>query len=379
MHIIVIGAAPFRCSPRTAPTCGAVGSAVAFSLADRGVDVTIYERGSVAGGASGAAAGMLAPLSEAPDGGPLLTAGLDALAELGAWTEAVEDAAGIEIESSHGGTMVLALGAEQATQLHARLDWQRDLDPEVRWVDPAALARIAPHLRDGLAGALHYPREGQVNARRYTRVMALAAVARGASLREETSVRSLLTDGAAIIGVEIDGDRLLADAVVLAPGADGSLLEGLGIKLPLVPVKGELVRLRPIEPLSGFLLFASGYYLAPTGDGTVIVGATELPGDDSLTVAVGSLSRLLEFATDIVPSLRQASFVGAWAGLRPTLPDHLPAIGPVLGFRGLWLAIGHYRNGILLSGWTGRRLADAILDGAALPMAMLPDRLMTGI
>jgi len=363
MRVVVVGA-------------GAVGSAVAFALADRGAEVILFERGSVADGASGAAAGMLAPLSEAPDGGPLLLAGLEALSEFAGWLQAVEEAAGIEVEASHGGTLILALDAEKAERLRVRLDWQRELDPKVRWIQPKALASVAPHLRGGLAGALFYPPEMQVTARRYTTVMALAAVARGASLREQTPVRSLLTDGATLIGVEFDGDRLLADAVVLAPGADGSLLATVGLQLPLTPIKGELVRLQPTDRLPAHLLFAPGGYLAPTGDGTVIVGATELTDDDTLTVAANSLSGLLQFAAGLVPALQEASFIGAWAGLRPTLPDRLPAIGPVPGHPGLWLAIGHYRNGILLSGWTGRRLASAILEGGALPAAMLPDRLL---
>lgn len=364
MRIIVVGA-------------GAVGSAVAFVLADRGAEVTLLERATVAAGASGSAAGMLAPLAEAPRGSSLLAAGLEALTEFASWTKAVEEAAGIEVEASHGGTLMLASDADQAEQLRARLEWQRELDAKVEWIGPSALAGLAPHLREGLAGALHYPREMQVTAHRYTRVLALAAVARGARLQEQTLVGAVLTDGAKVIGVNIEGDRLLADAVVLAPGADVSLLTGLGLKPPLVPVKGELVRLRPTERLSACLLFAPTGYLAPTADGTVIVGATELPGDDSLTVAAGSVSGLLDFAIGLVPSLRQASFVSAWAGLRPTLPDHLPAIGPMPGYRGLWLAVGHHRNGIILSGWTGRRLAAAILDGDALPAAMLPDRFST--
>ena len=270
---------------------GAVGSAVAFALADRGAEVILFERGPVADGASGAAAGMLAPLSEAPDGGPLLPAGLEALSGFAGWLQAVEEAAGIEVEASHGGTLILALDAEKAERLHVRLDWQRELDPKVRWIQPKALASVAPHLRGGLAGALFYPREMQVTARRYTTVMALAAVARGASLREQTPVRSLLTDGATLIGVEVDGDRLLADAVVLAPSADASLAATVGLQLPLTPIKGELVRLQPTDRLPAHLLFAPGGYLAPTGDGTVIVGCAVNPSPSTRIGPVGLLSR----------------------------------------------------------------------------------------
>jgi Glycine/D-amino acid oxidases (deaminating) len=72
--------------------------------------------------------------------------------------------------------------------------------------------------------------------------------------------------------------------------------------------------------------------------------------------------------------LKEARFIEAWAGLRPSLPDRVPAIGPVRQLDSLWVAVGHHRNGILLAGWTGQRLAAAILDGIPVPEVVAPDR-----
>jgi glycine oxidase len=353
---------------------GAVGCATAFVLADRGVGVLIIDRSTAGSGASGAAAGMLAPFSESPQRGSVFEAGAEALAEFAAWRAAVEEAAGVELEVSAAGSLVVAGDTKQADELRSRLLWQAEVDPRNEWIDEAGLKTLAPHLRAGVLGALHYPMEMQVNAARYTQILANAAVARGACLKEGTPVRSLLTKGDRITGVQLDGLRVSADAVVLAPGADAELLQQAQLRLPLGPVKGELIRLRPTAQLPRFLLRAPGGYLAPTADGSVIVGATQLPGRNDLTVAAESASNLLNFSTALVPALREATFIGAWAGLRPTLPDHIPAVGPAPGYRGLWLAVGHHRDGILLAGWTGRRLASAMLDGDLLPDTMLPAR-----
>lgn len=361
MRVVVVGA-------------GVIGCATAFALADRGVAVLVIDRSTVGSGASGAAAGMLAPFSESPKPGPVFEAGAQALSEFAAWRAAIEEAAGVEFEVSAAGSLVVAGNAAHAEELRLRLRWQAEVDPRNQWIDEQGLKRLAPHLRPGILGALHYPMEMQVSAARYTRVLADAAVARGARLMEGSPVRSLLTAGDRITGVQLDDMRVGADAVVLAPGADAGLLQQAQLGLHLGPVKGELIRLRPAAELPRYLLRAPDGYLAPTADGSVIVGASELPGRNDLTVAAESVSTLLDFATELVPALREANFEGAWAGLRPALPDRIPAVGLAPGHRGLWLAVGHHRDGILLAGWTGRRLASAMLDHDLLPVSMLPAR-----
>ena len=111
----------------------------------------------------------------------------------------------------------------------------------------------------------------------------------------------------------------------------------------------------------------------PKAGGTVLVGATQFPGRHDLEVEAGSIAHLLDFAFTVYPTLRRGRFVEAWAGLRPSLPDRLPAIG-LTHLKGLWVAVGHHRDGILLSGWTGDRLAAAILEATPLPNAVSPAR-----
>ena len=104
----------------------------------------------------------------------------------------------------------------------------------------------------------------------------------------------------------------------------------------------------------------------PKRDGSVVVGATEERVGFDCRVTTDGVARLLSAAPRLVPALASAGFRRGWAGLRPGSPDGLPGIGRVPGVESLFVAVGHYRNGVLLSPITGRLVADLIL-GKELP------------
>jgi glycine oxidase len=68
-------------------------------------------------------------------------------------------------------------------------------------------------------------------------------------------------------------------------------------------------------------------------------------------------------ANALVPAFSYASHVDAWAALRPGSADNLPILGAVPGWQGLWVASGHFRNGILLAPITGQLMARSLLEG----------------
>ncbi len=87
--------------------------------------------------------------------------------------------------------------------------------------------------------------------------------------------------------------------------------------------------------------------------------ATEHPGSMESRVYAGSIHDLLKSAFTLVPDLAGAEFKQAWSGVRPQSADGMPYLGSVDN-QGLWMAAGHYRNGILLSAGTGDWLARSI-------------------
>jgi len=72
---------------------------------------------------------------------------------------------------------------------------------------------------------------------------------------------------------------------------------------------------------------------------------------------------LMRRAWQLVPAVAELEFVEVSVGLRPALADHLPVVGPAPGVENLFLALGHYRNGILLAPVTATALAAGMCDG----------------
>ncbi len=100
-----------------------------------------------------------------------------------------------------------------------------------------------------------------------------------------------------------------------------------------------------------------------------LVDELERAGFDRRVTAAG-VADLLGLLARLTPTLAEATFVRAWAGLRPGTPDHLPILGPAPDLDSVSLATGHYRNGILLAPITGELIAQSVLgQPTTLPLA----------
>ena len=189
------------------------------------------------------------------------------------------------------------------------------------------------------------------------------------------------------------GEHINAGNVVIAAGAwSAALAASAGLQLPLEPRKGQLVRLAAATPgLVRHKVVDASYLLSvaspdaalqlstvveTTWEGDVLVGSSrERRGFDS-AVDPALSEALVARAARLFPRLAQLPVAAAWAGLRPWLPDHLPAIGPSALVGGLWLATGHEGAGVALGPVTGRLVAqlyageDPVVD----PAPFDPDR-----
>lgn len=355
---------------------GAIGATIAWRLGQSGRTVLLLERGRVGSEASSAAAGMLGAQLEVQETGPFYQLCLESRALYREFAAELLEETGIDIELVHNGILHLAADEAQAETLRERMTWQVADGGRAQWLDAQELAAWEPALRR-CAGALYLPDDSNVLPARVA-----AAVGRAAARRGQ------VVEGANVIGVETYGTGVRvrttecayeADHVVIAAGAwADQVLQGTGSRFGIEPVKGQLFALRP--PLDVRLtrtIFADDVYLVPKRDGTVFVGATEEHGtgyDKDVTLA--GLQALFRAATRVVPDLARAQFVRAWVGLRPGSTSMLPAIGPIPGAPGIFVAVGHFRNGILLTPITAE-IIRSHLDGMAIPprwQAFLPAR-----
>jgi glycine oxidase len=350
---------------------GVIGCAVAYHLARAGARVVLLERDQLGAEASSAAAGMLAPLAEDGRPGAFLDLALASLALYPALVEELRAATGVDVELQTAGLLRLALNEAEAEHYQAGLNWQAERGLAVRWLDAAETRALEPLVAPSVMGAVLSTAEHQVNPVRLVQALARAAAAHGADLRQGAPVVGLLRQGERVVGVRLADGWLPAGHVVLATGAWAATSgDWLGVALPVAPVKGQMVAVRPVGTLPRHTLYGRRGYLVPKADGTVHVGATvERAGFDRRVTAAG-ISELLGLLPALTPALGEATFVRAWAGLRPGTPDHLPLLGAVPGVEGLTLATGHYRNGILLAPITGELVAqEALGQPTRLPLA----------
>ena len=339
---------------------GVVGLCVALRLRDAGVEVTLLERSIPGAEASSAAAGMLAPQREANGPGAFLDLCLRGRDLYPAFAAELSERAGLEVGYLRCGTLWLAFDEKTLEQQRRTLAWQRELGLRVETLDRSALSTQEPTLSSRALGALLFPDDHQVDNRLLVRALAQAATRASVSFRTGY-VRGLVQKANRVLGVDLDGVTLESDAVVIAAGSWTGLVPGLAISPQLVrPAKGQMVELQLRAPPFQRVVYGDHGYVVPRADGRVICGSTvEHKGFDK-RVTVEGLAHVLGVITQISPALADATVVQTWAGLRPYTEDHLPILGAGPLER-LFLATGHFRNGILLAPLTGQLIADAVL------------------
>ncbi len=352
---------------------GVVGCTIAYHLVLAGARVTLLERREVAGEASGAAAGMLAPLSESSRPGPFLDLCLASLRLFPALADALHQETGIDIEYLPSGILRVALTEDEERELRHRFEWQTALGGlglPLEWVDAAALGRLEPRLAPA-RGAISSPQEHQVSAGRLTQALAHAAARRGAALRQGVAVTGLATNGRRVTGVRTPAGNASGGEVVLAAGSwTGAFARRLGVPLPVRPVRGQMLAFADFALPLRHVVWGEAAYLVPKANGFLFVGATVEDVGFRRSTTVRGLRHLRRAARALVPSLAYGEVASSWAGLRPGSADGLPILGRVPGWDGVSVASGHFRNGILLAPITGRLMAQLLTGGETeLPLA----------
>lgn len=333
---------------------GIVGCAIARELAVRGVAVTVFDDRPVAGGATRASAGMLAPYVEAHERGPLLDLAVRSLELYDDWIAAVRRESDTDVEYRRIGTLEVALDPKHAADL------RRLAAPTIpaEWLERAAAGAAHPQLGWN-AGALFTASHGYVAAPQLAASLARAAERHGATFRRAAVQRITLAGPS--VRVTTTGGDCDAGTAVIAAGAWGSSIEGVRMP-PLRPVRGQLLHLGWRGDPPSTIIWGPRCYIVPRTDATLLVGATvEEAGFDERTTAAG-VRDLIGAACELLPGATAATFLEARAGLRPATPDELPVLGSDPDTPNIVHASGHYRNGILLAPITAKVIADLIVE-----------------
>ncbi|HLH75133.1 MAG TPA: glycine oxidase ThiO [Chloroflexota bacterium] len=351
---------------------GSIGCSIAYQLALDGVRSLILERDYLAAGASGVAAGMLAPQVEAPFDDPFFDLTLAGRKSHGPLAAALYEDVGLDVECRATGILRVALDEADRVELQRRQRWQTARGLRADWLESEQLGECEPLLNGVagrlLAGGLWLPDEGQVRSPRLVQALAAASVKRGAMVVEGSWAVGFERRGDRISGVRTPQGIVSAETVVLAAGVwSTDLAQTIGLDLPVGPVKGQILTLRAIQQTPRTVIWSGECYLVPRVDGQVILGATEEDGNYDRRPTLAGIGSLSEAALEFLPAVGQFTIEGIWAGLRPAAPDRYPIVGRAPGFENLILATAHYRNGILLGPLTGRWISQLIRSGVVAP------------
>lgn len=308
---------------------GLIGASIAWRLAQAGVHVSMFDAGTFGGETSSAGAGMLSPGGEFDQPSPWLDLGIESMRMYPSFVQELTEESGVSIDFQLCGCKQFVDDREQAER---RAAFQTAAGVDVK---------VTP-------GALFYPRDGFVDPTHLLRALRAACLARGVKIIENEPLLMVKTTD--------------FDAFVIAAGAWSNQLQithgSARLDLPQVkPIKGHLIGF-DLEPGTlGSMLRRGHEYVLQRSNGFTIAGSTEEDVGFDRSVDSAICDEIHQRAAELWPALENARPSKRWIGFRPYAET--PRIGR-LDHTNVWLAYGHFRNGILLTPLTSQRIAAEI-------------------
>ena len=350
---------------------GIIGCSIAYYLSREGVRAQIIERDAIGSEASGMSPGVLAPLMDMEAPGvmdvkarwPYIELCLESFRLHRHLHEELREEAGLDVQDRRTPILHTAFSESEEQRLKAQIPLQQTSGINIAWLGRDELKSLGAGLSPRIRGALCWYDQAEVESYRLTLAYVQAAESRGASIRQGT-VTGIRYRGAKVTGVIVSGREIGADTIVLAMGTwskAGGLW--LGRRVPVEPVRGQIITLEPPGELPPYLAFHGINYVIPKAGGSLLIGTTyERVGFRNRVTQAGQNS-ILRGALSLLPSLAKTRMVRAVSGLRPLSADTLPILGRFPGWDNAYVAAGHGPQGIILSAITGRIIAELITKG----------------
>jgi glycine oxidase len=355
---------------------GVIGLTIARALAQRGVrEVCVIERSAVGTEASFAAGGILAPQAEADRQDEFFELACRSRDSYLDFAGRLQEETGIDVELDTTGTLYVAFSERDFEEIEARCEWQAKAGLVVEKLTRKEARELEPCLAENVRGALHFPRDVQVENRRLVTALVNSVAQSGIEIFTDTNVESITTDRRCVTGVQTSRGPISCKVAIVAAGTWSSAIQ-LGPAPRIEPVRGQMICLDAKPQLTRHVLYSPRGYLVPRRDGRLLAGSTSEHAGFSKQVTAGGISHILANANEISPAIASLPILDTWAGLRPRAADGLPVLGPCDEINGLFYATGHYRNGILLAPVTGELIAEAVVTGLVSPLlaAFSPNR-----
>lgn len=359
---------------------GVIGCSIAYYLSKRGIPTHLIEKDDVAMGSSGAC--DKAVLLQSKNPGIHLEL---ALKSVKMFPELQKDL-DTDIEFLNHGGMIVIQNEKQWQIMEQFVERQKKSGLDVRLLKKDEARALQPALSEGIVGSTYSPMDSEVNPIYLTLGLYRGAKKHGAKFSLGTKAKAIKLEKGRVKSVQTDSGEILCKYVVNATGAYAKFIgEMVGLKIPIVPRRGQLIVTEPVPPLihgemncaryitakfnpellgtDEMAKLGVGLSLDQTVNGNLLIGGTrEFVGFNKNTTH-RALRAVLKHAASIVPAIRDIHVIRSFSGLRPFTPDGLPILGEVPEVPGFIMAAGHEGDGIALSAITGKIISDIIADG----------------
>jgi len=344
---------------------GIIGLSIARALYKEGArKVKILERQEVGKEASFAAAGMLAPHIEAEQADVFFRFCNESNKLYSNFVSEIFEETGVDVEFISNGILYLAFTKEDLEKLQHRYKWQSSAKIKTEFLQANEIRKLEPFVSPDVIAGLIYPEDGQVENRKLLIALEKFLRLKHIEIIQNAEVTNLICEHNKIKAVELkNGEKLFADVVILTSGAWTSLikLNKQQLSVPQIkPIRGQMISFQTPKRIFSHVIYSPRGYIVGRKDGRILVGATvENVGFDK-SVTDSGISFLSDIGFEISPGLSNLKISDKWAGLRPMSSDGLPILGELPEAKNLFIATGHYRNGILLAPITAKILAEKI-------------------
>ena len=276
--------------------------------------------------------------------------------------EELNSETGIDLQFRKRDLLRLALSQNDIDELRKHSDWQeRQANYNVNWLNANEARKLEPRIAKDTIGALHVEGSFDIEPYRLTLALAQASEKLGVTIKS-ANVSAILQENEKIIGVQVDQNFIACENVVIAMGPWSAQAESwLNVKIPIKPLKGQIIRLRSEgKPFEFSIGHGKNYAMTKPSDGLVWCGTTEEDAAFDETNTVAARDQIIDSSLRMLPCLETAELVLQTACLRPVTPDNGIILGRFPQIRGAYIATGGGRQGIMMGPGISKLLADLI-------------------
>jgi len=360
---------------------GVIGTAITYYLIKQGIQVCLVERGDLGSGTSSTCADGV--LLQTKTVGPKLDLARASLRLYHGLAEELET----DLEFTNDGGMLIAQTEPEIDFVRGQVEKLQHAGVQVEYLKAEEARSLQPALAPHICGASYCPEDSSVNPLKLVQAYANAAQRLGATFRTFTTVVGIERQGDKISAVLTAAGKIPTETIVNAAGIWAPALSRMvGLDLPIIPRKGELVVTEAVPPVLRGRLISANYLMskqmpgeagqAPsttqaspmqagvlagqTHSGQLLIGSTrEFAGWDRRST-YRAIRELIRQTVELLPFMRHVHVLRSYAGLRPATADGLPILERSPHLPGFFVAAGHEGDGIALSPVTGKLMAELI-------------------